>query len=80
MTLEANYNISDVYFTFKDEAGNAVQQYAIRANNHFTRALALKTFPDGAFTKYADGKHTLEISAQVSNGARPVVFSGIYEK
>ena len=80
LTLDANYNISDVYFTFKDENGNVLQQYAIRANNHFTKSLALKSFPDAAFAKYADGKTTLEISAQLSNGARPLAYSGIYEK
>ncbi|MBR3837523.1 MAG: hypothetical protein IKJ74_05175 [Clostridia bacterium] len=80
-TLTANYAISDVYFKIYDAQGNQKIKNAYRTANHFTYQVDMaKAFPGAFANTFGDGTYTLEISVQLSNGAKPVVAKGILTK
>ncbi len=75
-TMVSNYAISDVFCVVKDENGKQIYRYVKRSDYHYRYTWEMSFLPVDAFKKYADGNHTIEITVQVSNGAKPVAYSG----
>lgn len=76
--ITANYGISDIYVSVKNEGGEVVQT----AEKRMETASVMHTYLDDAidetvFLPYADGKHSVEVIAQFANGERKVLYSGI---
>ena len=80
-TVTSNYGISDIYVSFKDAQGSQVCRLVVRADVSGVRELPItreeKTFEalKGSFDDLR-GDYSLEISAQLSTGERPVVYTG----
>ena len=79
--VTANYGISDIYVSLKDDSGKEVYRLATRATVSGVRELAItkngtNTFVTGS--KYDDlsGSYAVEVSVQLSTGERPVVYTG----
>ena len=83
MTVGANYSISDVFVRVKDARGNEVLKNVFRAKSPRVREVSMtemnsswqKFMYDGV-QDFADGKHTLEITVQLSTGELLTAFSG----
>ena len=74
--IKANYPISDVFSVVKDEKGEVVKKHVYRHHCHFHKAFSLeKCLPEG-LDALCDGKHTIEISAQLYNGQKLTAYSG----
>ncbi len=77
-TISSNYSISDVTIVIKDENGKQVLRNlapAYRARIPIpTAKVALAYTTD--MDNYADGKHTVEISARIGTGEKPVIYTG----
>lgn len=80
--ITSNYNISDVTIVVKDAAGNPVYRkltasnvYGATSPNHLKVKVSYAVEED-ALAAYADGNHTVEVSARIGTGEKPVVFSG----
>ncbi len=81
-TITSNYSISDVTIVIKDENGkqvfrNLAPAYKARIPIP-TAKVELAYTTDMA--QYADGKHTIEISARIGTGEKPVVYTGTLVK
>lgn len=74
--ISANYPISDVFVTIKNQKDEVVFQYAKRARNHFTKSFQmLEILPNTILTPYEKvGGHKIELSCQLSNGTKPVFY------
>lgn len=77
--VTSNYSISDITIVVKDENGNQVfrKLTTIHDNspNHRTAEVG-KAATAMDLSQYADGKHTIEISARIGTGEKPVVYTG----
>lgn len=90
MILCSNYTVSDVFVTVKDKDGKELKKNVYRAMNASQREMKMKdnnsTWTKDANGNYltmtegmqelATGENTVEITVQLSNGQKPVVFSG----
>ena len=81
-TISGNYSISDVTIVIKDENGKQVFRNLAPA---YTSGIpvpsakgALANTPE--LESYADGKHTIEISARIGTGEKPVLYTGTFVK
>lgn len=78
--IKSNYCVSDITFVVKDASGNEVYK-----NTGFAHVGGLG-IPYEASTSvalrrddllpYSDGNYTLEISARIGTGEKPVVYTG----
>ncbi len=75
-TLTANYPLSHLHIKVLDEKGEEAYFYVSRTNqlNDFTFSMTSCIFPM-TLKKYADGKHTLEITCFLGNGEKFTVFN-----
>ena len=79
--VTSNYCISDITLVVKDEAGNQVCRalapiyYKKTTSNNLVANVA-EALERCDLTPYADGKHTIEISARIGTGEKPVVYTG----
>ena len=75
--LTANYIISDVFVEFIDANGKAVDCKEIRMGNGGIMSVELSKGVFAAGTKkYADGNHSVRITAQIGNGEKLTVWEG----
>ena len=83
--ITSNYAVSDITIEVKDEAGQQVyRNLAILYNFHWYGYMKVvdlsKEDINAAVTKglaeFADGKHTIEISARIGTGEKPLLYSG----
>lgn len=76
-TVTANYIISDIFVEFIGADGKTVETKAIRQGygGILTVNLSKGIFAAGT-KKYADGNHTVRISAQIGNGEKLPVWEG----
>ncbi len=76
--ITGNYSISDVTIVIKDENGKQVLRNMVPAYLTGvpvpTAKVALAYTSDMDY--YADGKYTIEISARIGTGEKPVVYTG----
>ncbi len=91
MKIASNYSISDVFVTVKNPQGTVLVKNVYRSFSATQREMGMKeknsTYKKDAegkdltmtagISEYATGENTVEISMQLSNGEKPVVFSGI---
>ena len=75
--LSANYPISDITFTVKDQSGNVVKTVTVptldlNIREHVLAAAVRNAQLEG----FADGKHTIEISIRISTGEKLPVYTG----
>ncbi len=80
-TLKANYPLSHLHVKVLDEKGKGKYRYVSRIkkiNVHETE-MTNSIFPM-SLEKFADGKHTLEISCFMGNGEKITVFSDTVKK
>lgn len=76
-TVTANYIFSDVFVEFIGADGKTVETKAIRTGYGGILSLKLSKGIFAAGTKkYADGNHTVRISAQIGNGEKLQVWEG----
>ena len=76
-TVTSNYGISDIFAVIKDQKGNEVAKFPVRATKAGVTSLSFSGALNGTdLSDYADGKHTVEIKAQISTGEKPVVYKG----
>ena len=78
--VTANYGISDVYVSLKNANGKEVYRLAVRATHPNARTLMIlkggnNTYSWGDFDKLS-GEYAVEVTAQLSTGERPVLYSG----
>ena len=78
-TVTSNYSISDLTVVVKDADGKQVFRKLTNIHdtspNHRTASVGVAaTAMD--LSKFADGKHTIEISARIGTGEKPVVYTG----
>ncbi len=77
--VTCNYSISDLTVVVKDEKGNQVFRKLTPMHDNSPRhktvnvGKAANSFDLADFT---DGKHTIEISARIGTGEKPVVYTG----
>ena len=90
MILGSNYTVSDVFVTVKDKDGKVLKENVYRAMTASLREMKMKdnnsTWTKDANGNYltmtegirelATGENQIEITAQLSTGEKPVVFSG----
>lgn len=83
MTVGANYSISDVFVRVRDAKGNEVLKNIYRAKSPRVREVPMtemnstwQGFMYDGVQDFADGKHTLEITVQLSTGELLTAFSG----
>ena len=78
--VTANYGISDIYVSLKDDSSKEVYRLATRATVSGVRELAITKNGTNTFVKgnYDDlsGSYAVEVSVQLSTGERPVVYTG----
>ncbi|MBR7164943.1 MAG: hypothetical protein IKD18_01560 [Clostridia bacterium] len=74
--IKANYPISDIFITVKDENGEEVKKHIFRVHPHYVRTVAAKKYLPEGLCEFCDGKHTIEISAQLFNGQKLVAYTG----
>ncbi|MBR2616382.1 MAG: hypothetical protein IKC69_06870 [Clostridia bacterium] len=76
--VNANYSISDTFVVIKNaETGEEVNRFVNRALRASLLEMDLEnTVMEGALAPYTDGKHTVEISLQLSTGEKPTVYQG----
>ncbi|MBR7165213.1 MAG: hypothetical protein IKD18_02940 [Clostridia bacterium] len=76
--LVSNYPISDVFTVVKDEQGKEVYRYVYRFQYHYKKSENMGAMvPGNALRTFCnDGKHTIEIRAQISTGELITVYSG----
>lgn len=80
-TLNSNYSISDVFLIVYD--GNGAEQYRFvkRSTSANVREVSISDLARaGALEDYCDGNHKVEISAQISTGEKPTVYSAALTK
>lgn len=83
-TVTCNYSISDLTIVVKDENGKQV--YRKLTPMYYGDSVKQKNVnvskAANAFelTEFADGKHTIEISARIGTGEKPVIYTGILQK
>ena len=77
LLIKANYPISDVFSVVKDEKGEVVKKHVYRHCPHYIKVLSLKNCLPEELGSFCDGKHSIEISAQLYNGQKLVAYSGI---
>ncbi|MBR2616379.1 MAG: hypothetical protein IKC69_06855 [Clostridia bacterium] len=81
-TVKSNYNISDIYFSIKDESGKVLlPARAIRCKNFFTYEVKLsekidEAFPDTMVYNYAKDGGILEVTVQLYNGELITAYTG----
>ena len=77
--VTCNYSISDITLTVKNAEGKQVYRKLSKA--YFptipvhTAKVKISVVPKELW-KFADGKHTVEISARIGTGEKPVVYTG----
>ncbi len=78
-TVTCNYSISDLTVVIKDANGKQVYRKLTPIHdtspNHRTAEVG-KAATAMELSQYADGKHTIEISARIGPGEKPVVYTG----
>ncbi|MBR7165358.1 MAG: hypothetical protein IKD18_03670 [Clostridia bacterium] len=76
--VSSNYIILDAYCTIRDAEGNVVTTYAYRQPKHYLKSFKLSSAaPTPIIQKYAkETGYTIEFSAQLSTGERPVFYKG----
>ena len=78
--ISSNYSISDVTIVIKDKNGKQVFRNmapAYKAQNAIPVPTARVEWAYSLeLENYADGKHTVEISARIGTGEKPVVYTG----
>lgn len=80
-TVTANYGISDIYAVLKDSQGKELLRAVKRAETASVMQLDfVKAVDMAAWIPYADGKHTVEITCQLSTGERPLLYTGTLQK
>lgn len=77
-TITSNYSIANIHFVVKDKSGNEVYK-----NTGFASTMgALYEAPVSTalnrddLLPYTDGNYTIEISARIGTGEKPVVYTG----
>lgn len=78
--VTANFGISDVYVSLKNESGKEVYRLAVRATNPNQRTVnitqaAAASFAWGDYDKLK-GEYTAQVTAQLSTGERPTLYTG----
>jgi hypothetical protein len=79
-TVTSNYGISDIYATVRNTEGKEVCRHAVRIRRGGTKHLQL--IPEGDNTDrwgtldVTNGEFTVEVTAQLSTGERPTVYTG----
>lgn len=76
--VTSNYAISDISVSIKDADGKQVYSKTEVAylENLVNFSVKLELVDAEALKPYADGKHTIEISARIGTGEKPVVYTG----
>ncbi len=85
VSVGSNYTISDVFVTVYDPDGNMLASNIYRALVANKREVSMnseRSLQDSnnliaGFDGFADGKNTVEISVQLSNGEKLVAYSGL---
>lgn len=95
LTVSSNYAISDITFVIKNANGMAVCREFVPAHMwSIKKSVTLfnlqNTIAEGDdykkilniedYSEYFDGNHTIEISAQLGSGQKPVVYTGTLVK
>ena len=77
-TVTSNYAISDITVSVKDADGKEVysKTEAAYLENLVNFSVKLELLDAEGLKPYADGKHTVEISARIGTGEKPVVYTG----
>ena len=78
--VTSNFGISDVYVSLKNDSGKEVYRLVVRATEHNVQTVKITrnaTNIDtwGTYEKL-NGEYTAEVSAQLSTGERPVIYTG----
>lgn len=78
--VTANFGICDVYVSLKNESGKEVYRVAVRATTNNVRSLKITKNGThcatwGDYDKL-NGEYAVEVSAQLSTGERPVIYTG----
>lgn len=80
LTLKANYNISDVFTTLKDDTGKVLlNNYTKRMPDFFTREVTVESILPAKLALdriLSGGEANIEISCQLSTGEKLVAYSG----
>ena len=79
--ITCNYCISDITFVVKDENGKQVLRsltplYYKKNTSNIKVGSVSDALNECDLTPFADGKHTIEISARIGTGEKPVVYTG----
>ncbi len=78
--VTANFGISDVYVSLKNQDGKEVYRLAVRATASNNKTLKITRNGTNAATwgdyDKLSGEYTAEVSAQLSTGERPVIYTG----
>jgi hypothetical protein len=78
--VTANFGISDIYVSLKNQDGKEVFRQVTRATNAGEMTLNINrngtnTFCWGDYDKLS-GEYSVEVTVQLSTGERPVVYTG----
>ena len=78
-TVTSNYAISDITVSVKDADGKQVYSKTEVAylENLVNFSVKMELVDAEALKPYADGKHTIEISARIGTGEKPAVYTGM---
>lgn len=79
--VTCNYCISDITFVIRDEAGNQVFRsmtplYYKKNTANIRVGNVSDALQECDLSAFADGKHTIEVSARIGTGEKPVVYTG----
>lgn len=78
--VQSNFGISDIYVSLKNADGKEVYKLAVRATSAGVKELRVQQNASNAFTwgdyETLSGEYAVEVSAQLSTGERPVLYSG----
>ncbi|MBR3837522.1 MAG: hypothetical protein IKJ74_05170 [Clostridia bacterium] len=76
--VTSNYIILDAYCTIRDAEGNVVSTYAYRQPKHYLKSFKLSSATPGPILQKYEKEtgYTIEYSAQLSTGERPVFYKG----
>jgi hypothetical protein len=78
--VQSNFGISDIYVSLKNADDKEVYKLAVRATSAGVKELRVQQNASNAFTwgdyETLSGEYAVEVSAQLSTGERPVLYSG----
>ena len=79
-TVKANYSISDITITVKNSKGKEVYSYLFPVYTVYSipayEAGVMGAVVKADLEKYETGKYTVEVSARLGTGEKPVLYSG----